>query len=110
MSIRTARPGKPDFDQKVRLGILAATLAFREISPARDDPVPDPESLMWKPIQLLNGRADACRHLVAVKLKLADVLGRSLVIHETGDDYTDNPENRSAVSPWRLSQELSGST
>jgi hypothetical protein len=77
MSIRTARPGKPDFDQKVRLGILAATLAFREISPARDDPVPDPESLMWKPIQLLNGRADACRHLVAVKLKLADVLGRS---------------------------------
>jgi Cu/Zn superoxide dismutase len=43
-------------------------------------------------------------------LKLADVLGRSLVIHETGDDYTDNPENRSAVSPWRLSQELSGST
>ena len=31
--------------------------------------------------------------VVAPKLKLADVLGRSLVIHEAGDNYTDNPEN-----------------
>lgn len=31
--------------------------------------------------------------VVAPKLKLSDVLGRSLVIHEAGDNYTDNPEN-----------------
>jgi Cu-Zn family superoxide dismutase len=31
--------------------------------------------------------------VVAPKLKLADVLGRALVIHEAGDNYTDNPEN-----------------
>jgi superoxide dismutase, Cu-Zn family len=29
----------------------------------------------------------------APKMKLADVLGRSLVIHEAGDNYTDNPVN-----------------
>jgi Cu-Zn family superoxide dismutase len=31
--------------------------------------------------------------VVAPKVRLADVLGRSLVIHEAGDNYTDNPEN-----------------
>lgn len=31
--------------------------------------------------------------VTAPQLKLADVIGRSLVIHEGGDNYTDNPEN-----------------
>jgi superoxide dismutase, Cu-Zn family len=31
--------------------------------------------------------------VIAPRLKLADVLGRALVIHEGGDNYTDNPEN-----------------
>jgi Cu-Zn family superoxide dismutase len=30
---------------------------------------------------------------VAPKLKLSDVLGRALVIHEDGDNYSDNPAN-----------------
>jgi superoxide dismutase, Cu-Zn family len=31
--------------------------------------------------------------VTAPKLKLADVQGRALVIHEAGDNYSDNPEN-----------------
>ena len=31
--------------------------------------------------------------VVAPRLLLADVLGRALVIHEGGDNYTDDPEN-----------------
>jgi Cu-Zn family superoxide dismutase len=31
--------------------------------------------------------------VVAPRVRLADVLGRSLVIHEAGDNYTDDPEN-----------------
>jgi superoxide dismutase, Cu-Zn family len=31
--------------------------------------------------------------VTAPKLKLADVQGRALVIHEGGDNYSDNPEN-----------------
>jgi Cu-Zn family superoxide dismutase len=31
--------------------------------------------------------------VVAAKLKLSDLLGRALVIHEAGDTYSDNPEN-----------------
>ena len=31
--------------------------------------------------------------VTAPKLKLADVKGRALVIHEGGDNYTDTPEN-----------------
>jgi Cu-Zn family superoxide dismutase len=31
--------------------------------------------------------------IIAPKLKLSDVLGRALVIHEAGDNYSDNPEN-----------------
>jgi superoxide dismutase, Cu-Zn family len=31
--------------------------------------------------------------VTAPKLKLADVQGHALVIHEGGDNYTDNPEN-----------------
>ena len=31
--------------------------------------------------------------VTAPKLKLSDVHGRALVIHEGGDNYTDNPEN-----------------
>ena len=31
--------------------------------------------------------------VTAPKLKLSDVRGRALVIHEGGDNYTDNPEN-----------------
>jgi Cu-Zn family superoxide dismutase len=31
--------------------------------------------------------------VVAPRLKLADVQGRALVIHEGGDNYSDNPEN-----------------
>lgn len=31
--------------------------------------------------------------VMAPKLKLSDVLGRALVIHEGGDNYSDNPEN-----------------
>ena len=31
--------------------------------------------------------------VTAPRLKLADIKGRSIVIHEGGDNYTDNPEN-----------------
>jgi superoxide dismutase, Cu-Zn family len=31
--------------------------------------------------------------VMAPKLKLSDVLGRTLVIHEDGDNYSDNPAN-----------------
>ena len=31
--------------------------------------------------------------ITAPKLKLSDVLGRALVIHDAGDNYSDNPEN-----------------
>jgi superoxide dismutase, Cu-Zn family len=31
--------------------------------------------------------------LLAPQLKLADIRGRSLIIHEGGDNYSDNPEN-----------------
>jgi len=31
--------------------------------------------------------------IIAPKLKLSDVLGRALVIHEAGDNYSDSPEN-----------------
>jgi len=31
--------------------------------------------------------------VTAPKLKLSDVRGRALVIHEGGDNYSDNPEN-----------------
>ena len=31
--------------------------------------------------------------ITAPRLKLEDVSGRALVIHEGGDNYTDNPEN-----------------
>jgi Cu-Zn family superoxide dismutase len=31
--------------------------------------------------------------VTAPRLKLADIAGRSIVIHEGGDNYSDNPEN-----------------
>jgi Cu-Zn family superoxide dismutase len=31
--------------------------------------------------------------VTAARLKLDDVSGRALVIHEGGDNYTDSPEN-----------------
>ena len=31
--------------------------------------------------------------VTAPRLKLGDIKGRSIVIHEGGDNYTDNPEN-----------------
>jgi Cu-Zn family superoxide dismutase len=31
--------------------------------------------------------------VIAPRLKLADVQGRALVIHEGGDNYSDQPEN-----------------
>lgn len=36
--------------------------------------------------------ADVKATLVAPRLKLADVAGRALIIHEAGDTYTDTPE------------------
>jgi superoxide dismutase, Cu-Zn family len=45
-------------------------------------------------LPLLKGNAAGIEQTVmAPRLKLADVKGRSLVIHEGGDNYTDNPEN-----------------
>lgn len=42
----------------------------------------------------LNATAKGINQTVtAPRLKLADVQGRSLVIHEGGDNYTDQPEN-----------------
>ena len=42
----------------------------------------------------LNATAKGINQTVtASRLKLADVQGRSLVIHEGGDNYTDQPEN-----------------
>ena len=42
----------------------------------------------------LNGTEKGIQQTVtAPRLKLADIQGRSLVIHEGGDNYSDNPEN-----------------
>lgn len=42
----------------------------------------------------LNGTAKGINQtVVAPKLKLADIGGRALVIHEGGDNYSDRPEN-----------------
>ena len=38
-------------------------------------------------------RGDVKQTFTAPRLKLADVQGRSLVIHEGGDNYSDKPEN-----------------
>jgi Cu-Zn family superoxide dismutase len=45
-------------------------------------------------LPLLKGNASGIEQTVtAPRLKLADVKGRSLVIHEGGDNYSDQPEN-----------------
>jgi Cu-Zn family superoxide dismutase len=45
-------------------------------------------------LPLLKGNASGIEQTVAApRLKLADIKGRSLVIHEGGDNYSDNPEN-----------------
>jgi superoxide dismutase, Cu-Zn family len=45
-------------------------------------------------LPLLNATDKGINETVAVaRLKLADVQGRALVIHEGGDNYSDNPEN-----------------
>jgi len=45
-------------------------------------------------LPLLKGTDKGISQTVAVpRLKLADVQGRALVIHEGGDNYSDNPEN-----------------
>ena len=45
-------------------------------------------------LPLLKGNASGIEQTVtAPRLKLEDIKGRSLVIHEGGDNYTDNPEN-----------------
>jgi len=45
-------------------------------------------------LPLLNGTDKGINQTVsAPRLKLADVRGRSLVIHEGGDNYSDQPEN-----------------
>ena len=44
-------------------------------------------------LPLLKGTASGVEQTVtAARLKLADIKGRSLVIHEGGDNYSDNPE------------------
>ena len=45
-------------------------------------------------LPLLKGNASAiAQTVVAPRLKLADIKGRSLIIHEGGDNYSDSPEN-----------------
>jgi Cu-Zn family superoxide dismutase len=45
-------------------------------------------------LPLLKGNASGIEQTVrAPRLKLADVKGRSLMIHEGGDNYSDQPEN-----------------
>jgi Cu-Zn family superoxide dismutase len=45
-------------------------------------------------LPLLKGNAAGIEQtVVAPRLKIADVKGRALVIHEGGDNYSDNPEN-----------------
>jgi superoxide dismutase, Cu-Zn family len=45
-------------------------------------------------LPLLKGTASGIEQtVVAPRLNLADVKGRSIVIHEGGDNYSDNPEN-----------------
>ena len=45
-------------------------------------------------LPLLNGMDKGINQtVIAPRLKLADVKGRALVIHEGGDNYSDNPEN-----------------
>jgi Cu-Zn family superoxide dismutase len=45
-------------------------------------------------LPLLKGTASGIEQtVVASRLKLADIKGRSMVIHEGGDNYSDNPEN-----------------
>jgi len=45
-------------------------------------------------LPVLTATATGINHAVeAPGLKVADIRGRALVIHESGDNYTDNPEN-----------------
>jgi superoxide dismutase, Cu-Zn family len=45
-------------------------------------------------LPVLTGNASGIEQTVtAPRLKLADVKGRSLMIHESGDNYRDQPEN-----------------
>jgi superoxide dismutase, Cu-Zn family len=45
-------------------------------------------------LPLLKGTASGIdQTVVAPRLKLADIKGRSIVIHEGGDNYSDNLEN-----------------
>jgi superoxide dismutase, Cu-Zn family len=45
-------------------------------------------------LPLLNATDNGINQTVTVaRLKLVDVQGRALVIHEGGDTYSDNPEN-----------------
>jgi Cu-Zn family superoxide dismutase len=45
-------------------------------------------------LPVLNGTAKGVKQtVVAPNLKLADIEGRALVIHEGGDNYSDRPEN-----------------
>ena len=45
-------------------------------------------------LPVLNGTAKGINQTVtAPRLKLSDVQGRAIVIHEGGDNYTDKPEN-----------------
>ena len=45
-------------------------------------------------LPVLNGTAKGINQTVtAPRLKLSDVQGRAIVIHEGGDNYTDTPEN-----------------
>jgi Cu-Zn family superoxide dismutase len=45
-------------------------------------------------LPLLNATDKGINQTVtAARLKLADLQGRALVIHEGGDNYSDNPEN-----------------
>ena len=50
-------------------------------------------------LPLLTANATGINHAVeAPGLKVADIRGRALVIHESGDNYTDSPENGGSKS------------
>ena len=57
-------------------------------------------------LPLLNGTNKGIRQtVVAPRLKLDDIRGRSLVIHEGGDNYTDTPENGGGRGRVRVRRE-----
>ena len=52
------------------------------------DGCPIPQEVFFKTATMVSNQT-----VTAANLKLSDIAGRALVIHEGGDNYSDQPEN-----------------